>query len=295
MTGTGVMVDDLYAAADSVSGTPWEYQLKTAAAVSDGNWSSAALNAVGAGASAVMARHDPVGMASSAAVAWAVTHLDPMKTWADELTGVPDDVADKATSLAVLAADLDEVAADLRSDAARAVDGQRGLTVSGYRRALLEDAGELARAAEAARAVSNALEQASVLVEAVRSFLLGMISEMVAQVIKRGVLALTGAGAVVVAGTLAVEAGSMVARARVAMELMTDCLRVLRSQLRHLVEEVRGIAAHVVRRQVRPAPRHRGTPQETVAGRLAGLAVGPAVSTTVNTADRDARNRHEST
>lgn len=293
MSGQSETTTQLRDAAGSLSGTRLENPFKAAAALSDHNWSAAVLDVVGVGADTVMARVDPLGAATANGMAWLITHVDPLKGWADELTGDPEAVARRAGALLTLAGELKEVAVDLRRDAAADVDGQRGLSVQGYRRALLEDAREVERAAAATEAVGRALERAAVVVEAVRSFVVGLISEVLGRAVAKGIVVVTGIGAPMVAAATAADAISTAARARRALDVLTDCLRVLRSQLRHLVEEVRGIAVQAVRRETRAAPRHRGAPTETVAGRLANVAVGPAVGTAVSTADRDARNRHE--
>lgn len=293
MSGQSETTTQLRDAAGSLSGTRLENPFKAAAALSDHNWSAAVIDVVGVGADTVMARVDPLGAATANGMAWLITHVDPLKGWADELTGEPEAVARRAGALLTLAGELKEVAVDLRRDAAADVDGQRGLSVQGYRRALLEDAREVERAAAATEAVGRALERAAVVVEAVRSFVVGLISEVLGRAVAKGIVVVTGIGAPMVAAATAADAISTAARARRALDVLTDCLRVLRSQLRHLVEEVRGIAVQAVRRETRAAPRHRGAPTETVAGRLANVAVGPAVGTAVSTADRDARNRHE--
>jgi len=293
VSGQGETTTQLRDAADSLSGTRLENPFKAAAALSDHNWSAAVIDVVGIGADTVMARVDPLGTATANGTAWLIDHVDPLKRWADELTGDPEVVARRAGALLTLAGELTEVAVDLRRDADGALEGQRGLSVQGYRRALLEDAREVERAAAATEAVGRALERAAVVVEAVRSFVVGLISEVLGRAAAKGIVAATGVGATLALAAMSRDAISTAARARRALDALTDCLRVLRTQLRHLAEEVRGIAVHAVRRQTRAAPRHRGAPTETVAGRLANVAVGPAVGTAVSTADRHASNRQE--
>lgn len=278
--------------ASRVSGTRAEDPLEAAAALADGAWASAALNATGVGASLLLDRRDPVGAAASAGVAWVLDHVDPLKTWADELLGDAEAVVADAEVLRALSGELSVLAGDLRSDAGRVLDRQLGLTVVGYHHALLEEAGRVDHAASALGALAAALERASVLVEAVRTFVVGIISEIVAKAVKRAALAVSGIGTGAAVAATAADVAFGVTRARRVMDLLVGSLEVLRTRLRHLSSEVLDIAATTVRRRARPEPRHRGEPTERLAGRLAGVAVGPTTSAALDSADRDARNHH---
>lgn len=294
-----VVSEDLYDLASLFSGTVVEQPIQAAAALTSGNWASAGLDLVGSSVDAFGAVTDPIGTLASNGVAYAIDHFDPLKTWVEELTGDPGEVVRQARSVDARADRLEEEAALLRKDAADAVDGQHGLMVAAYRRTLLEDAALMDEAVRSARGVAKALQDASVLVEAVRSFVVGLISEVVGNVLKKSALVFTGVGAGLVGGASVADVHRATTRAQRAMHVLTACLRELQTLLRQLADEVGDITARALRRRQTYVPLHRGLPTETVAGRLVRSAeVGRAtlnatVTTGLNTGDRSMRNSHD--
>jgi len=129
---------------------------------------------------------DPLGTAVQWGVGWVLDHVDPLRSWLDELAGDADQVAAYSASWCGIGAALGRVADAYRADVVSDLDGMTGLVVSGYRGAASGMCAALDAVACAASGLGRALEVCVSLVRAVHDLVRDAIAAIVAIVAEAG-------------------------------------------------------------------------------------------------------------
>ena len=169
-SGSGVLEDVLTLARD----------------VDRGDWIDAAVTDVTLRLDVASAVVDPVGAALQWGISWVLDHVDPLRTWLDELAGDADQVAAYSASWHGIGTALGRVADAYRADVASDLEDMRGLVVSGYRGAASGMCTALDAVACAASGFGSALELCVSLVRAVHDLVRDAIAAIIAIVVEAG-------------------------------------------------------------------------------------------------------------
>ncbi|WP_269843746.1 Tox-REase-5 domain-containing protein [Actinomyces qiguomingii] len=158
------------------------------------SWVDDAFAGFGTVVDAVALVVDPIGEVLGTAIAWAIEHLDPLKTWLYELTGDPGQVAAGAGTWANIAAKLDTCSEDLTDSVRVRLAGQSSLAVEAYKSFQLDNAVRLSLLGSLAGAVSKGLTVASVIVQVVHDMVRDAIADVLSKLTTKLGLTLVTAG-----------------------------------------------------------------------------------------------------
>lgn len=165
--------------------TPSLHDLSPTSAVADcvaslraGDWSTAALDGLTSGFKLGGAIADPLGTGLSTGVEWLIEHIHPLTRLLDELAGQPDVVRGKAELATTQAGRL---RADAAAFATHGWEGQAGNAFRSRQESLTD---LTHTAADALDATGNALANAATTIDAVRSFVRGLVADVIADAMK---------------------------------------------------------------------------------------------------------------
>lgn len=214
LAGTG-MAEDISALTSSLAG---------------GDWVESGLHAISVGLGGVGAAVDPVGAIVAAGAGWAMEHLEPMRTWLDELAGDPPAVMADSARLRDASGQVTTVAEHLRRSAASHVGWMEGQAVEGCMRFTHDTARATDQFAALLQAGASAMQLASGVVDAVRGLVRDVLAEVVGMATSSAVtVALTaGTATPVIAARFGYKIESLVRRAKEAMESMARSFEALR-------------------------------------------------------------------
>ena len=135
------------------------------------DWVSAALSGVAVGFDALATYSDPLGSLFAAGIGWIIDHLDPIKSWFDDLTGNPEAVAAFAGTWLNVSTSVGIARSDFERDAEQKLGEMKGTDVDAYREHVDTEVQKLQLLTYATRAVSMGLEGAAVIVQFVHGLL----------------------------------------------------------------------------------------------------------------------------
>ena len=101
-------------------------------AIREGNWVDAALNGVATAMDGLATAIDPVGSLIAWGIGWVLDHVDPLKTWLNELTGNAGAIIGFAQTWANVSTRLQEQAQFLSYRANADLSGMYGDAVTAY-------------------------------------------------------------------------------------------------------------------------------------------------------------------
>lgn len=157
-----------------------------AEAIQSGNWVEGGIAALSAGLDAAAAISDPLGTLIANGLGWLIDHLDPLKSWMDDLTGNGAEVAAFAQTWQNIAGRLNE-SAQLYNSRLADLDGMSGAAVDAYRQFAGDTVDHLNGAATWASAVGTGLKVASELVQAVHDLVVQVLSQLVGSIISMAI------------------------------------------------------------------------------------------------------------
>lgn len=152
-------------------------QLTTA--ITEGDWVSGSLAVFASGADLIAAALDPIGTAISMGVGWLLDHVDPLKSWLNELTGDAGAVAGGAATWANVSAALQASADALMRSLDSTLSTQQAETIRAYEQLQREHANHLSMASGLAGGISTGLTVASTLVQVVHDLVRDAIGDIV--------------------------------------------------------------------------------------------------------------------
>ncbi|MGO3795870.1 MAG: hypothetical protein ACTJGR_01955 [Pauljensenia sp.] len=152
-------------------------QLTTA--ITEGDWVSGSLAVFASGADLIAAALDPIGTAISMGVGWLLDHVDPLKSWLNELTGDAGAVAGGAATWAKVSAALQASADALMRSLDSTLSTQQAETIRAYEQLQREHANHLSMASGLAGGISTGLTVASTLVQVVHDLVRDAIGDIV--------------------------------------------------------------------------------------------------------------------
>lgn len=230
--------------ADAASGAgAIETLTGTGRALVDGDWAEAGLLGATAGLEALAAGREPAGELAAAGIGWVLDHVQPLAGWFDELAGDPAAVQAQSATWRGAAAQVRETGEQLQAEVASASSPWEGTWLAAYRGATERRCARLAACAQGLDGVAEATEQAGVAVAGVRETVRRAISEVVAYLVSRAAILLSGVGT----GPVLAEAGLKVAGwASVLRGLVEGLVRSVR-RLTVMLDEVVGAFRQLAR------------------------------------------------
>lgn len=155
-------------------------------AIHSGDWVDGGIAALSAGLDAVAAISDPLGTLIANGLGWLIDHLDPLKSWMDQLTGNAAEVAAFAQTWQNIGSRLHD-SAELYRSRQSDLDGMSGATVDAYHAFAGDTVKHLDGAGEWASAVGTGLQVASELVQAVHDLVVQVLSQLVGSIISMAI------------------------------------------------------------------------------------------------------------
>lgn len=190
-----------------------------------GNWVAAGLDGGLAGIVIADTVVDPIGAAISAGVGFIIDHLEPLRTWFNDLTGDHAAVAAYAGTLNNVAAGLTAEADTLVRMVGRDFGEQAGEIVAAYQAMMSDIVTGMQALAAASEATATAMKIASAIVMVVHNTVRDAIAGIVAEAIKAAaaLIMTLGAGTPFVIASVAEEVGrqAIVIGGRIAQLLHT--------------------------------------------------------------------------
>ena len=137
---------------------------------------------------------DPVGGITGMAVEWILQHIDPLKTWVNQLTGESAQVYGMSSSWDSISSSLASVAEELQSTAEAAMSGMQGEAVRAYleRQAVVSSAIDGVSAASGA--FGEALTKVADSVDSIHDAVVGAIGDIVGSCVSAAVEVVLSAG-----------------------------------------------------------------------------------------------------
>lgn len=214
LTGTG-LTEDIFSLSSSLEG---------------GDWVEAGLHSISVGLGAAGSFVDPVGALVAAGAGWAMEHLEPMRTWLDELAGDPPAVMADSARLSDASSQVTTVAEYLRWGADSHLGRLEGQAVEACKRFTQDTTRETDQFAMLLQAGAAAMRLASGVVDAVRGLVRDVLAEVVGIVTSSAVtVAFTaGTGTPIIAARMGYRIERLVRMSRDTMEAMARSFEALR-------------------------------------------------------------------
>nr|WP_300142656.1 hypothetical protein [Propionicimonas sp.] len=148
-------------------------------AIENRDWVSGALAGVSGVADAVSFALNPIAGLASMAVGWILDHLDPLKSWLNELTGDAGAVAGGAATWTNIAAALTTAGSDLQRSLTATLGAAQSQAVDAYKRLMSDVAAHLGMTNSLAAAISTGLNVAATIVQVVHDLVRDAIADVV--------------------------------------------------------------------------------------------------------------------
>lgn len=147
--------------------------------VSSGSWVAAGLDGFGTAMDVAATVSDPLGSAIAAGIGFILDHLDPLKSWLDDLTGNPGQVQANAATYGNVAKGLGTEVETLGRLVSRDLEGQSGQVIAAYEAKMASIQQSLSALSQAAGATSTAMGIAGTIVQVVHDMVRDAISQIV--------------------------------------------------------------------------------------------------------------------
>lgn len=151
--------------------------------LSSGSWLAVGLTGVGTTFDLAATVSDPIGSLIGAGLGWAIDHLDPVKTWFDELVGDPGQVEAFAKTYENIADRLSEEAEFVRTRLESDLSDQTSEALSAYIARMSEFADSIEALAKACEGTAGGLKYASMIVEVVHTTVRDALAQLVGAII----------------------------------------------------------------------------------------------------------------
>ncbi|QUH04462.1 hypothetical protein HUO13_30080 [Saccharopolyspora erythraea] len=150
--------------------------------ISNGDWDSVGLNAMGAGVDAVGLAADPLGTLLSWGFGWVIDNVSFIKEPFNDLMGDPDAISGMAASWEKIGTELKGAGKEY-GQSVSATTQWEGKSADAYRKLGEDGAKAIDAMAEASTAMKSAVEGAQVVVAAVRGIVRDLIAGAVAEIV----------------------------------------------------------------------------------------------------------------
>ena len=207
-------------------------------AIQNGDWLSGALGSVGLAMDAQAVAADPLAAVVGMGVGWILEHIQPLKSWLNDLTGDSAEVAAFAQTWSNIGAHLHGVGDEMLGRL-REFDGFSGQLVTAYTAMQTDAAQHVHAAGDWANGVSEGMRSGSAIVQYVHDLVRDAISQLVTLAItaaSAGVFTL-GLGAPAAVAKVATQAASMAASLSTSVVSLVDSV----STLSHHLDDLSGL------------------------------------------------------
>jgi len=126
---------------------------------------------------------DPFSALLANGLGWAMEYFEPLREMLDKLTGMPDVIASHAATWQNIAAELQQMAADLQARITGDLEGWRGDAAEAYRSMMACNVDALGGLGGLSTAMALATEAAGNLVSFTRDIVRDLIADLVARVV----------------------------------------------------------------------------------------------------------------
>jgi hypothetical protein len=172
---------------------------------------------------------DPIGGVVGMAVEWILQHIDPLKTWVNQLTGDSAQVYGMSSSWDSISSSLASVAQELQSTAEAAMSGMQGEAVRAYleRQAVVSSAIDGVSAASGA--FGEALTKVADSVDSIHDAVVGAIGDIVGSCVSAAVEVILTAGiaAPVAEAQVAGKVAKWVGLIEPVLEILMEAIRAI--------------------------------------------------------------------
>ena len=172
---------------------------------------------------------DPIGGLVGMGVEWILQHIDPLKTWVNQLTGDSAQVYGMSSSWDSISSSLASVAEELQSTAAAAMSGMQGEAVRAYleRQAVVSSAIDGVSAASGA--FGEALTKVADSVDSIHDAVVGAIGDIVGSCVSAAVEVILTAGiaAPVAEAQVAGKVAKWVGLIEPVLEILMEAIRAI--------------------------------------------------------------------
>ena len=152
-------------------------------ALASESWVDAALSGVAVGFDVYATVVDPFGSLFAAGIGWIIDHLEPLKSWFDDLAGNPEEVAAFAGTWQNVSSAVDDVRTDYLQEANRRLGEMTGPGVDAYRQHVENQGDRLQLLATVSQGLSVGYDAMSVLVTFVHSLVRDAIAQVVGAIL----------------------------------------------------------------------------------------------------------------
>lgn len=207
-------------------------------AIQNGDWLSGALGSVGLAMDAQAVAADPLAAVVGMGFGWILEHIQPLKSWLNDLTGDSAEVAAFAQTWSNIGAHLHGVGDEMLGRL-REFDGFSGQLVTAYTAMQTDAAQHVHAAGDWANGVSEGMRSGSAIVQYVHDLVRDAISQLVTLAItaaSAGVFTL-GLGAPAAVAKVATQAASMAASLSTSVVSLVDSV----STLSHHLDDLSGL------------------------------------------------------
>lgn len=207
-------------------------------AIQNGDWLSGALGSVGLAMDAQAVAADPLAAVVGMGVGWILEHIQPLKSWLNDLTGDSAEVAAFAQTWSNIGAHLHGVGDEMLGRL-REFDGFSGQLVTAYTAMQTDAAQHVHAAGDWASGVSEGMRSGSAIIQYVHDLVRDAISQLVTLAItaaSTGVFTL-GLGAPAAVAKVATQAASMAASLSTSVVSLVDSV----STLSHHLDDLSGL------------------------------------------------------
>ncbi len=238
-------------------------------AIESGDWVAGTLAGVSLAFDTLSTVIDPLGTAIAMGVGWVLDHIEPLKSWFNDLTGDAGEVAGFAQTWSNVSQYLKSVADGLREQLEQVSD-LSGETMRAFRNFHLDTAKHVELTADWANAMSIGLQIASGIVQFVHGLVRDAISTIIGSLSSATILSVCtlGAGVPLAVSQVASKASALATRiSRSIDDLITSITNLSRHlrALRELIERVNQVFSRALRNTPTRVPAS-GKPRSSDAG-----------------------------
>lgn len=176
---------------DAVDGTAVSGVIDVVDGIKDGDWASVVLDAQGVALDVLGAVSDPIGAVAGQLLGWMLEHVEPLRMVLDKLTGSPDTVQGYADSWANIAERMEQQGQSYFDRVQNETRDWVGAGGDAYRETANETVQLCVSAVQGAEALSSASEQMKDVVDAVRSAVKDILSELAGGLLSAAIQAAT--------------------------------------------------------------------------------------------------------
>lgn len=211
-------------------------------AIQNGDWIAGGLSAFSLALDTVSTVIDPIGTAIAMGIGWLLEHMEPLKSWMNQLTGDAGQVAGFAQTWANIGTHLHETGAQLQHSLQN-ISALSGETVTAYRNLHSEAAEHVIAAGNWANGIGKGMEIASMIVQIVHDLARDAIATIVGSLSSAALTTIltAGFGAPAAIAQVSSKVSALAARVGKYVNKLVDAVTSLTRYLDELADLIRRV------------------------------------------------------